>query len=124
MRIYQTINTTQNEFPSEFIEAVGKKYVTVLNVSLIQEGENSTTTDKYYNHLNFFHLHASFVHQHDFLHNYVCEINSNKALIAKTYELARNERSFKIWFSDYAFREVKPSDGSYYFVVELLLEVK
>ena len=123
MRIYQTVNTTDNEFPSEFIEAKGTKTVTVLSVSLIYEDPvASTDADKYYRHLNFFHLHGSFVHQHDFLNHYVCEVNSNKKIEPKTFELGRNERSFKIWFTDYTFKQLT-LDSHYYFTVEMLLEV-
>ena len=122
IKIYQTVNTVQNDFPSEFIEAKGVKTVSVLSVSLVYESSESDVSDKYYHHLNFFHLHSSFVHQHDFLDHYVCEINSNKKLEPKIFELGRNERSFKIWFSDYAFNKIT-LDSHYYFTVELLLEV-
>ena len=122
MRIYQTVNTLQNDFPSEFIEAKGEKSVTVLSVSLVYESSDSSAEDKYYHHLNFFHLHASFVHQHDFLNHYVCEINSNKKIEPKVFILGRNERAFKVWFTDYAFNDVA-INNRYYFTVELLLEV-
>ena len=122
IKIYQTVNTAENDFPSEFIEAKGIKTVSVLSVSLVYESAESTDSDKYYNHLNFFHLHASFVHQHDFLDHYVCEVNSHKKLEPKIFELGRNERSFKIWFSDYAFKNIT-LNSQYYFTVELLLEV-
>ena len=121
IKIYQTVNTANNEFPSEFIEAKGVKTVSVLSVSLVYES-SSDDENKYYHHLNFFHLHSSFVHQHDFLDHYVCEINSHKKLEPKIFELGRNERSFKIWFSDYAFKNIT-LDPNYHFTVELLLEV-
>ena len=119
MKQYFSTNTLNNNYPSEFIESQAPKRIEVLRVSLIYEDpEESTDTTKVYEEIDHAQLHASFVQENDCMDHYVCEVNTDN--IVKEYCLHNNERSFRLWFTDYASRPIT-IDENHHFVVELRL---
>ena len=121
MRIYYTTNQPINYYPDEFITSKGPKSVYVLNVSLVYEDpDQSTSTQKVWEPIEHSQLHASFVQRDDMLDHYVCETNQPLNSL-KCFEQANNNRSFTLWFTDYAQREIVLSPN-HHFIVELMLQ--
>ena len=121
MKIYYTTDQLINYYPEEFITSKNPKSVQVLNVSLVYEDPTqSTATEKVWQPMKHCQLHASFVQRDDMLDHYVCE-TCQPITSVKTFEQANNARSFELWFTDYAQREITITNN-HHFIVELMLQ--
>ena len=118
LQIYFNTNTLETEYPSEFVESLNPKSVSVINCVLFYEDPNASNSEnKVFYQMTNFHLHASFVHGTDSLNHLVGSIHDNMKI--KIFPQSRTDTKFKVWFSDYANRELDMNN--YYFTLELLL---
>ena len=119
MKLFFNTNTLETSYPPEFVESRNEKSVSVVNCVLFYEDPvQSTEENKVFYQMSNFRLHASFVHGTDSLNHLVGSIHDNMKL--KTYPQNRTDTTFRVWFTDYAGRELDMTD--YYFTLELLLE--
>ena len=119
--IHYNTNKLINDFPPEFIESKNERSIKVLNCVLISENYDEENDIKTFYELENFHLHASFVHESNdnpTLDHFATTISKN--MKPKIFPQQRRDKSFKIWFSDYAGNKLD-FDESYYFTLELEL---
>ena len=110
VKTYFATNTLESNFPPEFINARGKKYIVVRScVATINNGYIVSDLC----------LHADFIMRDAYLDHFVDFVNVvDSGSKPPKYEYPENgKKSFKVWFSDLQGNEITPDA----FILKLLL---
>ena len=110
VKTYFATNTLESNFPPEFINARGKKFIVV-------RGCVATINNGYI--VSDLCLHASFIMRDAYLDHFVNFVNNiDNGSKPDKYEFPENgPKTFKIWFSDLQGNEIIPDA----FILKLLL---
>ena len=110
VKTYFATNTLESNFPPEFINARGKKFIVV-------RGCVATINNGYI--VSDLCLHASFIMRDAYLDHFVNFVNNiDNGSKPDKYEYPENApKSFRVWFSDLEGNEIVPDA----FILKLLL---